>query len=147
VIAGDTVELFISFVTHNWMLIIALVVILGMLFFNLFGSRLRGYQVIGPAESVNLINHENAVVLDVRENNEYHNGHILNSIHIPQTNLASRITELEKYKTRPIIVGCRSGHRSAHACALLKKQGFETVYNLSGGVMAWQNANLPLTRK
>lgn len=140
-------DLFISFVTHNWMLIIALVVILVMLFFNLFGSKLRGYEVIGPAESVNLINHEEAVILDVRENNEYHNGHILNSIHIPQGNLTNRITELEKYKNKPIIVGCRSGHRSGHACALLKKQGFETVYNLKGGVMAWQNANLPLTRK
>ena len=140
-------DLFISFATHNWMLIIALVVILVMLFINLFGNKLRGYEVIGPAESVNLINHQEAVVLDVRENNEYHNGHILNSIHIPQGNLANRITELEKYKNKPIIVGCRSGHRSAHACALLKKQGFETVYNLKGGVMAWQNANLPLTRK
>lgn len=140
-------DLFISFVTHNWMLIIALAVVLVMLFLNLFGSKLRGYNVIGPAESVNLINHQDAVVLDVRENNEYHSGHILNSIHIPQGNLANRITELEKYKNKPIIVGCRSGHRSGHACALLKKQGFETVYNLKGGVMAWQNANLPLTRK
>jgi len=141
------VDLYISFVTHNWMMIIALVVILVMLFFNLFGSRLRGYIPVGPADSVNLINHENAVVLDVRENNEYHSGHILNSIHIPQSSLAKRITELEKYKSRPIIVGCRSGHRSGHACGLLKKRGFENVYNLSGGVMAWQNAKLPLTRK
>jgi rhodanese-related sulfurtransferase len=141
------VDLYINFVSHNWMLIIALVVILVMLFLNLFGNKLRGYEVIDPIGSVKLINHEDAVVLDVRENNEYHNGHILNSIHIPQGNLASRITELEKYKTKPIIVGCRSGNRSGHACALLKKQGFETVYNLKGGVMAWQSANLPLTRK
>lgn len=140
-------DLFISFVTHNWMLIIALFVILGMLFFNLFGGRLRGYQAVGPADSVNLINHEEAIVLDVRENKEYQSGHILNSIHIPQSALAKRITELEKYKSRPIIVGCRSGSRSSFACGLLKKQGFENVYNLSGGVMAWQNANLPLTRK
>ena len=140
-------DLYINFVTHNWMLIIALFVILGMIFFNFFGSRLRGYHPVGPADSVNLINHENAIVLDVRENKEYQGGHILNSIHIPQSALAKRITELEKYKSRPIIVGCRSGHRSAHACGLLKKQGFETVYNLSGGVMAWQSANLPLTRK
>jgi len=141
------VDLYISFVTNNWMLIIALVVILGMLFFNLFGGRLRGYQAVGPADSVNLINHEDAIILDVRENKEYQGGHILNSIHIPQSSLAKRITELEKYKSRPIIVGCRSGNRSAFACGLLKKQGFENVYNLSGGVMAWQNANLPLTRK
>jgi len=141
------VDLYINFVTHNWMLIIALFVILGMLFFNLFGSRLRGYQPVSPIDSVNLINHEDAIVLDVRENKEYQGGHILNSIHIPQSALAKRITELEKYKSKPIIVGCRSGHRSSHACGLLKKQGFESVYNLSGGVMAWQNANLPLTRK
>ena len=140
-------DLFISFVTHNWMMIIALVVILVMLFFNLFGSKLRGYQPVGPADSVNLINHEDAIILDVRENKEYQSGHILNSIHIPQSSLAKRITELEKYKSRPVIVGCRSGNRSAFACGLLKKQGFENVYNLSGGVMAWQNANLPLTRK
>ena len=140
-------DLFISFVTHNWMLIIALFVILGMLFFNLFGGRLRGYQAVGPAESVNLINHQDAIVLDVRENKEYQSGHILNSIHIPQSALAKRITELEKYKSRPVIVGCRSGSRSAFACGLLKKHGFENVYTLSGGVMAWQNANLPLTRK
>lgn len=140
-------DLYISFVTNNWMLIIALVVILGMLFFNLFGGRLRGYQAVGPADSVNLINHEDAIILDVRENKEYQSGHILNSIHIPQSSLAKRITELEKYKSRPVIVGCRSGNRSAFACGLLKKQGFENVYNLSGGVMAWQNANLPLTRK
>ena len=140
-------DLYINFVSHNWMLIIALVVILVMLFLNLFGNKLRGYEVIDPVASVKLINHEDAVVLDVRENNEYHNGHILNSIHIPQGNLASRITEIEKYKAKPIIVGCRSGHRSGHACALLKKQGFETVYNLKGGVMAWQSVNLPLTRK
>lgn len=73
-------------------------------------------------------------------------GHIINSVHIPLGTLNNRLNELEKYKSRPIIVGCRSGQRSAAACTTLKKQGFETVYNLSGGVMGWQNANLPLTK-
>ncbi len=135
------------FVSNNWLLILAFFAIAGMLVFNLFGSRLRGYQAIGPAEAVNLINHQDAVVVDVRDNNEYHDGHILNSIHIPQSALPKRLAELEKYKSRPIILGCRSGHRSGQACALLRKHGFENVYNLSGGIMAWQNAHLPLTRK
>jgi len=141
------VDQYISFVSQNWMLILALVVIVGMLLFNLFGSRLRGFKPVSPSAAVQIINHEDAIVLDIRDNNEYQNGHIINAIHIPQANLASRIGELEKYKSRPIIVGCRSGHRSAQACALLKKHGFESIYNLSGGVMAWQSANLPLTRK
>lgn len=136
-----------NFVSTNWMLILAFIVIVAMLFFNLFGSRLRGYRAIGPAEAVNLLNHEDAVIVDVRENKEYQDGHILNAIHIPQGALPTRLTELEKYRSRPIILACRSGHRSGQACALLKKQGFENVYNLNGGVMAWQNAHLPLTRK
>ncbi|MGD9385464.1 MAG: rhodanese-like domain-containing protein [Thioalkalispiraceae bacterium] len=46
-----------------------------------------------------------------------------------------------------MIVGCKTGQRSGQACATLKKQGFEQVYNLSGGVTAWQADNLPLTKK
>jgi len=141
------VEHLTHFVSTNWLLILAFLAIAGMLFFNLFGSRLRGYRSIGPAEAVDLINHQNAVVIDVRNNNEYHDGHILNSIHIPQSALPQRLAELEKYKSRPIILGCRTGHRSGQACALLRKHGFENVYNLNGGIMAWQNAHLPLTRK
>lgn len=140
-------EQYLTFFSHNLMLFAALAVVLGMLFFNLFGPRLRGYRVVNPTDAVKLINHEEAVVLDVREANEYQEGHIVNAIHIPQSALPKRINELEKHKNKPVIVGCRSGHRSGQACTVLKKQGFETVYNLSGGVMAWKNANLPLTRK
>ena len=89
----------------------------------------------------------NAVVLDVREDNEYLKGHIINSVHIPLSYLSNRIGELDKHKDKPIIVSCRSGQRSGQACAMLKKQGFENVYNLSGGMMAWQNDNLPVTKK
>lgn len=140
-------EQFLNFVSNNLLLFAALAVVLVMLFFNLFGARLRGYRVVGPTDAVLLINHEDAIVLDVREANEFKDGHIVNAIHIPQSALGKRLNELEKFRDKPIIVGCRSGNRSGHACALLKKQGFEKVYNLQGGVMAWRSANLPLTRK
>ncbi len=138
---------FLTFVSQNLLLFAALAVTLVMLFFNLFGSRLKGYQPVNPTEAVNLINRDNALVLDVREVNEYQSGHILNARHIPQSALPKRLDELEKDKDRPIILVCRSGSRSSHAAGVLKKHGFEKVYNLSGGIMAWQNANLPLTRK
>ena len=138
---------FLTFVSQNLLLFAALAVTLVMLFLNLFGSRLKGYQPVDPAEAVNLINHDNALVLDVREVNEYQSGHILNARHIPQSALAKRLDELEKERNRPIILVCRSGSRSGHVAGMLKKHGFEKVYNLSGGIMAWQNANLPLTRK
>ena len=140
-------DLFISFVTHNWMLIIALVVILVMLFFNLFGSRLRGYHPVGPADTVNLINHENAIVLDVRENKEYQGGHIPEAIHIPLSQLPGRVSELRKYKDCPVIAYCRSGNRSNSAGGVLKKNGFEKVYNLRGGIVGWEKASLPVSTK
>ena len=137
---------YIAFTSQNWMLVLGFFVISAMLIWNIIGPKVRGYSAIQPANVVNLINHEGALVLDVRENNEYQGGHIINSVHIPLGTLNNRLKELDKYKNKPIIVGCRSGQRSASACVTLKKSGFETVYNLSGGVMGWQNANLPLTK-
>ena len=137
---------YIAFVSQNWMLVLGFIAISAMLIWNFIAPTVRGYSPVQPANVVNLINHENALVLDVRENNEYQGGHIINSVHIPLGTLKNRLSELEKYKDRPIVVGCRSGQRSASACATLKKQGFATVYNLSGGLMGWQNANLPLTK-
>jgi rhodanese-related sulfurtransferase len=119
----------------------------GMLVYSFFSARLRGFHGIHPAMATQLINRENALILDVREDNEYREGHIVNSLHIPVGYLSDRMKELEKYKDRPIIVGCRSGQRSSQACATLKKQGFEAVYNLNGGIMAWKNDKLPLTKK
>lgn len=136
-----------EFVSNHYMLSISWVAILGMLIYSFLGSSLRGYSSANSATATQLINREDAVVLDVREENEYLGGHIVNSVHIPFSYLSKRISELDKYKGRPVIVSCRSGQRSGQACAMLKKQGFEKVYNLSGGIMAWQSDNLPVTKK
>lgn len=139
-------EQFLEFFSNNLILSSIFMAILFLLLIDLFGARIKGYGVAGPAEATHLINHEDAVVLDVREDNEFLGGHIVNSIHIPLKFLKDRVNELEKHKSKPIIIGCRSGSRSASACSMLKKHGFENVYNLRGGVMAWQHANLPLTK-
>jgi rhodanese-related sulfurtransferase len=117
-----------------------------MLFWSFFGNRLRGIKEVDHIAAMQLINHKNALILDVREQGEYDAGHILNSKLISLGKLAERIGELEKYRERPIVVVCRSGQRSASACAFLGKQGFAQAYNLSGGVMAWQKASLPLEK-
>lgn len=137
----------LSFISNNLPLFGALVVVLAMLGYNLFGSNLRGYKSTSPSEAIQMINRNDAVVLDVREEGEFHNGHIINALHIPQGHLKDRLKELDKHKDKTLIVSCRSGSRSGQACAMLKKQGFDSVYNLAGGVMAWQNANLPLIKK
>ncbi len=137
---------YIEFTNLHPLLVGSFFAILTLLVFNIFGSRLRGYNVASPADATTLINRNDAVVLDVRTDKEFNEGHIINSIHIPQANVKDRIAELEKYKHKPIIVGCRSGQRSGQVCGKLKKQGFDHIYNLAGGVAAWQNANFPLTK-
>jgi len=117
-----------------------------MLMWSLFGNRFRGIKEVDTSAALQLINHKDAVVLDVRERSEYDAGHVLNSKFIPLGKLKERMGELEKYKDRPIVVVCRSGNRSGTACFLLTKQGFAQAYNLAGGVQAWQKSQLPLEK-
>lgn len=137
----------ITFTSNNAILVVSIIIVSYMLMNNLFGEKLRGYTSITPTQSTQMINHDGAVIVDVREVNEYSDGHIINSVHIPLSNLKTRMSELEKHKAQKVIVACRSGHRSSNACANLKKEGFEQVFNLRGGVMAWESANLPLIKK
>lgn len=134
-----------QFVAANWVLVLALIVILVLLARTYVGPGVsRG---VGAMEAVSMINHDNAVIVDVRTESEFQDGHILNAIHIPLGMFESKIQDLDSYKDRPIIASCQSGNRSGRALSLLKKRGFTNIYNLNGGIMAWRNANLPLTKQ
>ena len=133
-----------EFSVNHWDLVVALIIILMMMFGGDVMRRIRGFHEVVATDAVTLMNRQNAIYVDVREDKEYSDGHLLDSIHIPLGQLTDRIAELSEYKQQPIIVGCRSGNRSAMGCARLRKQGFEQVYNLKGGILAWQSANLPL---
>lgn len=137
---------FTSFVINHWELFLALVIIIALLFASNLQSALSGVAQIGPADAIKMINHEKAIVIDVREDKEFVEGHIINSIHVPLGSVQQRIDELKSHSNKPIIVSCRSGARSNTACGILRKNGFENVFNLKGGVMAWQNASLPLKK-
>ncbi len=135
-----------QFITSN-ILPISIALLSGsMLFWSIFGNRIRGIKEVDCAAALQLINHKNALVLDVREDGEYKLGHILDATLIPLGKLNERIGEIEKYKEQPIVVVCRTGNRSGTACAVLGKRGFTQAYNLAGGVTAWQKANLPLKK-
>lgn len=135
-----------SFIQDNLLLVVAATASGAMLLWSFLGNRVAGISQIGTLEATRLIN-EDAVILDVREDSEWAIGHIPNARHVPLGKLTARLSELEKFKDKAIVVNCRSGHRSARACAMLKKSGFENVHNLSGGIIAWEQANLPITKK
>lgn len=130
-----------DFIASEWPLFVALAIVLVML----GRAFMTGVKSLTPFEAVTMMNHKNAVIVDVRTDDEYRSGHVANSLHIPLGMLRDRLGELQPYKDQPIIVACRSGARSASAVGILSKQGFETVYNLAGGVLAWGSSNLPLT--
>ena len=142
---GSTQDMqqYIEFVTRHWDLFLALVVVL----FLIARSQKGGGAQLTPQEAIQKMNHEDAVIIDVREANEVAGGKIRDAIHIPLASLKDKTSELEKYKDKPIIMVCRSGNRSMHALNVLRKSGFENLFNLKGGIMAWQSANLPLARK
>ncbi|HRK78863.1 MAG TPA: rhodanese-like domain-containing protein [Thiobacillus sp.] len=135
-----------QFLQDNWMLLALALASGAMLAWNFIGGSLSGVEQADTLKATRLYN-DDALVLDVREDKEYAAGHIPKARHIPLGQLAGRLQELDKFKDKPILVACRSGQRSARACGTLKKAGFKTVYNLAGGIMAWERANLPVTKK
>ncbi len=132
-----------DFALNNiWLILLAAVSGFMLVGGGLFG-RLSGIKQVDPQEAVMLFNHEDALVLDVREQSEWVDGHISKAKHIPLGQIKNRLNELEKYKVKPIVAVCRSGNRSGTACGQLKKAGFENVYNLAGGMNAWDQAGFP----
>jgi len=136
----------LQFISNNYLPIFIALFSGIMLLWSVFGNRLRGINEVDSTAALQLINHKNALVLDVREPDEYKAGHVLNAKSIPLGKLKESITELEKYRDKPMVVVCRSGNRSGNACAALGKQGFTQACNLAGGMMAWQKANLPIVK-
>ncbi|KPV39511.1 hypothetical protein AN478_10155 [Thiohalorhabdus denitrificans] len=138
----------VEFLQDNWLLVAGLVVLAGIMFKGPITMWLTGIRSVDPAEAVRLVNQEGAQVVDVREDQEWQQGHIPNAVHVPLGQISDRLTELERYKQSetPLVMVCRSGNRSASAALRLRKAGFTSVYNLSGGTMAWQQAGMPLEK-
>lgn len=135
-----------QFVQNNiWLVLIAASSGM-MLLWSFLGNRLRGVKEVDNAAALQLINHKNALVLDVREEKEFNMGHIRGAKLVPLLNLKERIGELERYRQQPVVVVCRSGNRSATASALLGNREFTQAYSLTGGMMAWQKADLPVEK-
>ena len=131
-----------KFVIDNIYLVVVALVSGAMLVWPLL-RRGGGGPRVSASDAVQLINRHDAVVVDIREPNEYAVSHIINSRNVPLKELDSRVKELARFKEKPVIVTCDTGNRSRGGVATLKKLGFTQVYNLAGGLGAWQQAGLP----
>lgn len=132
-----------SFIQENMLLVGGLLVVVFLIVRTEISRLTRKYKQLNVNEAVQLMNNDETLVLDVRETKEVAEGVLNGAKHIALGSLSQRMSELNKHKDKPILVYCRSGNRSSSACEQLTKNGFEDVSNLSGGIMAWESANLP----
>jgi len=136
----------VKFLQDN-ILLIAVAFVSGAMLLWPYVRRATGGPSVSPSQATQLINREDALVIDVREPGEYGAGHILGAKNLPLSRVDSGGAELApKRKDRPLILYCDTGNRSGKAAAALKAQGYTRVLNLSGGMGAWQQAGLPVEK-
>ena len=138
-------EQIMEFAGNHVVLVSAFFVILSLLIINL-ATDPGGKYAVDPRQATELINHDDAVIVDVRSMAEFKDGHIINAVNIPLNGFKNQLGQLDKHNDRPVVVCCRSGSRSGAAVRILRQAGYERAHNLRGGMLAWENANLPVKR-
>ena len=135
-----------KFIQDN-LLLIAVALVSGAMLLWPYVRRVGGGPSVSAAQATQLINREDALVLDVRDPGEYGTGHILGAKNVPLSRIDAGGAEIApKRKDKPVIVYCDTGNRSQKAAATLRNQGFARAVNLAGGLGAWQQAGLPLEK-
>lgn len=130
------------FILNHWELV---AIWLAFLVALLWDNSRRSGQSVSPAMATQLINKDQAIVLDIRDKKDFASGHLAQAINIPYANLATRLDELNNHKNRPIILVCKTGQTVSIAAKMLREKGFHAV-RMSGGMLEWSNQNLPVVR-
>ena len=137
-----------EFVTNNLILFAALLGVLVMLIKAELDYQSSKGLLISASMAIRVLNNNNdALIIDIRSVAEYKNGHIKGAKNIPLNEFASGIDSFSKFKDKPVLIYCNSGNTATRAIKLLKKAGFEKINNLEGGIAAWKEANMPLSKK
>ena len=136
-----------QFVSRHPVLCIAWVGLLVAVLVTTFKGFMSKVKVVTRAEATLLINKEDAVVVDVRQRDDFRKGHIANAVNVlPGEIKAGNVGELEKHKNNPIIVVDGNGIAAQELAGLLNKAGFVQVTVLKEGIAGWSGENLPLVR-
>lgn len=109
---------------------------------GLFSFFKKKYETVSPAKAKEAQD-QGAMLIDVRESNEYRSGHAPGARHISVQVIERRLGEIPK--ERQIVVMCQSGMRSQRAAEILSRNGYQ-VLNVSGGMIGWQRAGLKVVK-
>jgi len=138
---------YIDFASNNFLMVAGFFGVLGFIIKSEISRLTQKYKQVNVNQAVLILNNDSAAVVDVREDKEITGGIIKGAQHIKLADFPSRLGGVSKDKSAPVLVYCRSGSRSGYACKLLIKAGYEDVSNLSGGILAWEAANLPVAKR
>ena len=138
-------EELLAFVARHPLLFSALGVVALLIVANELHGTLRGGRRLTPVEAVRLSNDRDARFVDVRTAADFKRGHVIGAVNIPSAKIDASQKELDKLKGSPLVVYCALGATAPGVVDKLRKQGFEEVYAMRGGINAWQNAGLPIS--
>jgi len=133
---------FFIFISEQWVLVSILVL---LIYGFAFSERLKGGKPISSNEVTRLVNSGEGVLVDIRDSKEFNEGHITGAINLPATKLDSRISELEKHRSKLIVVTDKMGQQAGAAGKKLRQAGFN-VRRLQGGMAEWSGQGLPLVK-
>jgi rhodanese-related sulfurtransferase len=136
----------IVFIQHHLLLNAAFFTVLFALILLEFINQKRNALRVSPAQVTRLINDGRATVVDLRSSAVFNQGHIIGSISIPATDLPTSTKRLEKMKSGPIVLVCATGIESSRVSNTLISKGIDAQV-LAGGIQAWSNADMPLTKE
>lgn len=133
-----------AFIIHHWELWLALIIVLLLIFINELYAQKKQAKSLSTAQAIDKINHDDAVIIDIREPDAFRAGHIIHALRMSADDFNQK--RMDKYKTKPLILVCARGVQSATLATQLRTKGFMQATFLSGGIAAWQEANLPLVK-
>jgi rhodanese-related sulfurtransferase len=133
---------FFIFISQEWLLVSALLV---LIYVYAWREKVKSGQPLSAHEVTRLLNSDTAVLLDVRDAAEFKAGHIAGAINIPYTKINTDIAQLDKHKSKTIVVADKLGQHAGVVGRSLGKHGF-TVRRLAGGIAEWQGQSLPLVK-
>lgn len=143
----DFISMAVQFAKNHTLMVVAWFAVFIMVIYTFFSTVTTKFKTISNAEMTNLINKENAAVVDLRTVDEFKRGHIINSLQLTPSDIKKQsIGKIEHHKDVPVVLVDTSGFTANASAKELVKQGFSRVYVLKEGITGWRSANLPLEK-
>jgi rhodanese-related sulfurtransferase len=136
---------FIPFFQNHWQLFALLFALIVVFIINEYLTKIKQAYTLSPAELVTKMNDDAAVLIDIRTQDLYKKGHIINAINILPSEFSKK--NINKYKLQEVVIVCTRGIESGKIASDLKKQGFSNVASLKSGMTSWISENLPIIKK